>query len=315
MHVSAAGLAAGPLDTAIESVSRVVPEVLGFVAILAAGWLTATLLRRLTTRLLHRVGFTAALERGGLTRLSSGSSYDPAAVLSRGVYYAILLIALTLAFGVFGDNPASRLLAGVVAFLPKAAVAGVIVLASAAIARAARELINSMLGALSYSRLLANAAGAFVLGLGVIAALNQIGVATTVTTPVLIAVLATVGGVLVVGVGGGLIQPMQQRWERWLAAAEHEGRNLVVHPRPATMHSAETAHHAAEQATAYDPEPAYTQPQAHDAEPVPQTHQAHDPEPVEHISHRGADDDPTQELVTVPGPDHSLEYGDYSTGR
>ena len=42
-----------------------------------------------------------------------------------------------------------------------------------------------------------------IVGLGVIAALNQIGVATTVTTPVLIAVLATGGGVIVVGVGGG----------------------------------------------------------------------------------------------------------------
>jgi hypothetical protein len=43
-----------------------------------------------------------------------------------------------------------------------------------------------------------------------------------VTTPVLIAVLATVAGILIVGVGGGLVRPMQARWETWLdrAAAE-----------------------------------------------------------------------------------------------
>ena len=54
-----------------------------------------------------------------------------------------------------------------------------------------RELIVGTLGGLSYGKLLANLASVFILGLGVIAALNQVGIATTVTTPVLIAVLAT----------------------------------------------------------------------------------------------------------------------------
>ncbi|MBO0878743.1 MAG: hypothetical protein J2P19_35735 [Pseudonocardia sp.] len=55
-----------------------------------------------------------------------------------------------------------------------------------------------------------------------IAALNQMGIAITVTMPVLITALATAGGIVVVGVGGGLIVPMRQRWERWLVAAEQE---------------------------------------------------------------------------------------------
>ncbi len=37
--------------------------------------------------------------------------------------------------------------------------------------------------------------------------------ATSVTTPILIAVLAIIAGVIIVGAGGGLIKPMQQRWE------------------------------------------------------------------------------------------------------
>ena len=44
-----------------------------------------------------------------------------------------------------------------------------------------------------------------------IAALNQVGVTTTVTTPVLIAVLATGGGVI----GGALARPLQDRWASW----------------------------------------------------------------------------------------------------
>ena len=46
------------------------------------------------------------------------------------------------------------------------------------------------------------------------------------TTPILVAILATVGGVIVVGVGGGLIKPMQHRWEGYLQTAEREGQNI-----------------------------------------------------------------------------------------
>jgi hypothetical protein len=71
----------------------------------------------------------------------------------------------------------------------------------------------------------ANVAAVFITALGVIAALSQIGIAIAVTLPVLITVLATVGGILVVGVGGGLITPMRQRWERWLDHAEQEAQS------------------------------------------------------------------------------------------
>jgi hypothetical protein len=126
---------------------------------------------------------------------------------------------------VFGPNPVSVLLAQIVGWLPRAIVAIVIVVVAAAVANALRELVGSALGGLSYGQLVARIVQVFVLALGVIAALNQIGVATAVTTPVLIAVLATVGGVIVVGVGGGMVRPMQQRWDRWLNRAEEEFPN------------------------------------------------------------------------------------------
>jgi hypothetical protein len=109
-----------------------------------------------------------------------------------------------------------------VAWLPRAIVAVIIIVVVAAVANAVGDLMTGALGGLSYGRFLARLTQGVIIALGVIAALNQIGVATTVTTPVLIAVLATVGGVIVIGVGGGLLRPMQQRWDRWLNRAEAE---------------------------------------------------------------------------------------------
>jgi hypothetical protein len=189
----------------------------------------AKVLAKVTDAVLERVGFDRAVERGGVKTALAKSKYDASDIVAKLVYYAVFLTALVMAFNVFGPNPVSELLSRVVAFLPKILVAMIIIVVAAAIAKAVKDLITNMLGGLSYGNVLANIASVFILALGVIAALNQIEVATTVTTPVLITVLATLGGIAVVGVGGGLIRPMQQRWERWLHTAEQESATMREH--------------------------------------------------------------------------------------
>lgn len=219
----------GSLRDGLSTVTTFVPKLLLFLVILLIGWFIARILRSLVIKLLDKVGFEGAVERTGMSRALAGSKYNASGLIAAIVYYAILLIALQIAFGMFGGNSVSNLLAAIVAFLPKVIVAIIIVVVAAAIARAVRDVIASSLGGLSYGRLLANVASAFIIGLGVIAALNQMQIAVTVTTPVLIAVLATLGGVVVVGVGGGLVRPMQQRWERVLVRAEAEAPQAKAH--------------------------------------------------------------------------------------
>lgn len=230
----------------LRSILLFLPKAVAFVAILVAGWLVAKAVLKLVDRLLERVGFDRAVERGGIHRALARSRYDASDIVARLAYYGVLLLTLYLAFGIWGPNPISDLIAGVIAWLPRAFVAIIIVVVAAAIAGAAKDIISGALGGLSYGRLLATIASAFILGLGIIAALNQIGVATAVTTPVLIAVLATVGGILVVGVGGGLIRPMQKRWESWLSRAELESRSIAEHARAYSAARRDAAPRAAE---------------------------------------------------------------------
>ncbi|MFX0538980.1 mechanosensitive ion channel family protein [Ornithinimicrobium sp. Y1847] len=203
-----------------------VPKVVLFLLILVVGWLVAKAIGKAVDKVLERVGFDRAVERGGVKKALGKSTYDPSSIVGKLVYYTLLLFVLQMAFGVFGPNPISELLTRVIAFLPSVIVAIIIIVIAAAIAAAVKELISNTLGGLSYGNILANLAAVFILGLGVIAALNQVGVATTVTLPVLITVLATIGGILVVGVGGGLIKPMQARWERYLNTMAEESENI-----------------------------------------------------------------------------------------
>ncbi|MEU4717303.1 hypothetical protein AB0F73_27150 [Micromonospora purpureochromogenes] len=216
---------------ALRAVMLFLPKAVAFVAILVVGWLIAKAVLKIVDKVLERVHFDKAVERGGIKTALARSKYDASDIVAKLAYYGILLVTLQLAFGIWGPNPISDLIAGVIAWLPRAFVAIVIVVVAAAIANAVKDIISSALGGLSYGRVLATIASVFILGLGIIAALNQIGVATAVTTPVLIAVLATVGGILIVGVGGGLVRPMQSRWESWLSRAEEESRLIATHAR------------------------------------------------------------------------------------
>ena len=214
------------LKEALAAIATFVPRLLLFLVILVIGIIVAKVLAKAVDAILERVGFDRALERGGIAKALEKSTYDASDVLAKIVYYAVLLFTLQLAFSAFGPNPISELLTSIIAFLPRAFVAIVIVVIAAAIAAAAKGLIENTLGGLSYGRALANVAAVFILGLGIIAALNQVGIATTVTMPVLIAVLGTIAGILVVGVGGGLVKPMQGRWESYLNKIEAETPRL-----------------------------------------------------------------------------------------
>ncbi|GAA1477774.1 hypothetical protein GCM10009623_22200 [Nocardioides aestuarii] len=214
------------LTDGLSTIAEFLPKLILFLILLVVGIVIAKAIGKALSALLERVGFDKAVERGGVKRALENSSMDASDIIAKLVYYTLVLFVLQLAFGVFGPNPISELLTQVIAFLPSIIVAIIIVVVASAIAAAAKTLVEGTLGGLSYGRTLANAASVFILFLGIIAALNQVGVATTVTTPVLVAILAAVAGVVVVGVGGGLIKPMQHRWESYLTRAEAEAPQI-----------------------------------------------------------------------------------------
>ncbi|HWS32466.1 MAG TPA: hypothetical protein VN408_06960 [Actinoplanes sp.] len=243
------GLSRG-LSDMWRSVVQFLPTACVFLVILLAGYLLARLARTVTTRALHRFGFDQALQRDGalqrdppVERGPAGGSGlpSPTEVCARLAFLVVLLLSLQLAFGLWGPNPASDLLNALIGWLPRLFVAIVIVVVVAAVARAAHDLTVAALGPLGYARILGRAAATGIVTLGVIAALDQIGVATSVTRPLLIAVLATVAGVIVVGVGGGLVRPMQQRWEGWLDRAATESTAIRQQARAYAAEKAEVS--------------------------------------------------------------------------
>lgn len=231
------------LRDGVSLISEFVPKLLLFLIVLIVGMIIAKVIGKALSALLEKVGFDRAVERGGVKKALANSKMDASDVVAKLIYYTLMLFVLQLAFGVFGPNPISDLITQVITFLPSLIVAIIIIVVASAIAAAVKVLIEGSLGGLSYGKALANAASIFILFLGIVAALNQVGVATTVTMPVLIAILAAVVGVVVVGVGGGLIKPMQHRWEGYLTKAEEEAPKIKQHAASAPS-VADQAHRA-----------------------------------------------------------------------
>jgi hypothetical protein len=214
------------LGDAWASVAIFLPKLVGFLLILLIGYFIAKAVAKIVDKVLERVGFDRAVERGGVGRALAKSKYDASSLLAKIVFYALMLFVLQLAFGLFGDNPISDLIAGVIAYLPNIFVAILIIVIGAAIAAAVKEIVEASLAGLSYGRGLAIGVSALVLTVAVFAALDQLNVAENIVVGLFYALLAIVVGSAIVAVGGGGIRTMSRYWERFALRAEQESGTI-----------------------------------------------------------------------------------------
>src|ERR1043165_2213954 len=142
----------GGLQTAWHNVAAIVPKLLAFFLILLIGWFIAKALSKLTTSLLERVGFDDWVERGSLKQAFARNNTDASDLVAVLVFWIVFLITLQLAFGIWGPNPISDLLAGIIAYLPNIIVAVVILVIAAMLARVLTEILTPTLGAVQGGR-------------------------------------------------------------------------------------------------------------------------------------------------------------------
>lgn len=248
----------GPVTDGFRTFTTFVPKLIGFVIILVVGYLIAKTAEKIIDKVLQRVGFDSLVERGGVKQALAKSQYDAASIVGKIVFFFLFVAALAMAFGTLGIAALDQPFAQLLALLPKILVGLVIVVIGAALATAAKKFIGNALGGLSYGSGVATAVSAIVLVLFVKAALDEVGIATTVTNAVLYTVLAMIAGVTIVGVGGGLIKPMQARWEDSLNKAAQEKENLKSHLQQQKDQS--SAYPVSAGAPEYSGAPAYDSP-------------------------------------------------------
>jgi hypothetical protein len=215
------------ITDAWSNVITFVPKLAAALLVLLVGYLVARVVAGVLNNVLERVGFDRAVERGGIKQALARSKYDASDIIAKVVFWLIFLVTLQLAFGLFGPNPISDLLSGLIAYLPNVLVAILIVVIAAAIAKAVTDLLTSLLSGVSGGQVIAKGAGIAILVFAAFAALDQLRIAPRIVTGLWYAILAIVVGSAVVAIGGGGIKTMQRYWERAATTAEQRGPELT----------------------------------------------------------------------------------------
>ena len=215
-----------------------IPKLLLALIIIVAGYFIAKVLCRALGMVLHKVGFDRLVDRGGIKRALERTQYDASSLLGRILFYCVLLMALQLAFGVFGPNPVSDILNRLVAYLPNVFVAVVIVIVASAVAKAVKDLLQATMAGLSYGRFVALAVSAFIVAVGGFTALSELNIAPAIVNGLFYAVLAIIAGSAIIAIGGGGIVPMRAQWDKALGRVERETQQFRSRVRTSAEASA-----------------------------------------------------------------------------
>ncbi len=195
------------------------PSVIGAILILVIGWIIAGVIGGLVAKGLRAIRFDQLAERAGVTTFLRRAqvSADPAGVLGAIVKWYVRLVFVLLAANAVGLTAVSTDVNGVLAFIPNLLVAVFILGAFSWLAGFTRNIVRGALGGSSLPNADAIAAIAYatVFAFGVVAAADQIGVASTLINTLFMGVVAALALAFGLAFGLGGRDEAAQIWSDW----------------------------------------------------------------------------------------------------
>lgn len=187
---------------------NVTPRILSSLVILVIGWIVALALEQLVARLLKALKVNESLDRSGVMEAFKRAEVkiDPVAIIAALVRWFVFFAFLVAVVDVLGLQEFNAFLRQVLLYVPNIILAALILLVSAVGSDFLERLVSGAVRAagLGYASLVGAIARWSVFIFGVIAALEELGVATTLLQTLVtgfVAMIAIAGG-LAFGLGG-----------------------------------------------------------------------------------------------------------------
>lgn len=162
----------------------ILPNLLGALVIIFAGYLLARLLEKLIERFLRRLHFNQMLERGGVTQAveRSGTHVNPTKVLSTLIFWLVMFAVILIAANALGLDSLANVFSELVSYIPQVIAAIVIILVGIVLGNFVGGLIGASAGALYGGRALARIGRGGVVLLAIFMALQELGIANEIVT-------------------------------------------------------------------------------------------------------------------------------------
>ncbi len=194
------------LTAAMAMLFSAVPKILGFLIIILAGWLIASLAEKAVAAILRTIHFNDLAERSGLADFvrKMGTDTDSSGMIGAITKWFIRLIALVVAFDALGLPAVSDVLRQLLLWLPNVVVALVVLVIGGLAARALSNIVRGAAaeGGLGNPDMLAKVASTLVWAFAIVVAVNQIGIATELVNTLFMAFVGAIA--LAVGLSFGL---------------------------------------------------------------------------------------------------------------
>ena len=193
-------------QTALDSFFGFLPKLLGFILVLAIGWIVAKVVKTAVTKLLQKVGLDKALHSGTtgqyVDRIAPDTS--PSRVIGSLAYWFIFLGALAIAVSQLGIAALDNFVAAIGAYLPNIVAAVLIFVVAGAIAAAIGGLVARTMGDTPTGTVVGSVVPVLVMAIATFMILNQLQIAEEIVTITYAALLgaAALAMALAFGLGG-----------------------------------------------------------------------------------------------------------------
>jgi hypothetical protein len=172
------------VQQALDSLFGFLPRLLGFVVVLAIGWIVARLVKAVVTKVLEKVGLDRALQSGSTGRYVDRVAPDtrPSSLIGALAYWFVFLGALTIAVSQLGIEALDNFVAAIGAYLPNVIAAVLIFVIAGAIAAAIGALVARTMGDTPTGKVVGSVAPALVMAIATFMILNQLEIAPEIVT-------------------------------------------------------------------------------------------------------------------------------------
>jgi hypothetical protein len=194
------------LQRGLDNLIGFLPKLIGFLIILAIGYIIARVVKGLVTKLLEKIGTDRAIHTGNtgeyVNRVAPG--FKPSSAVGAVAFWFIFLGVLAVAVSQLGIAALDNFVAAVGAYLPNVLAAILIFVVAVALSGAVGTLISRTMGDTPTGKVLGSVVPVLIMAIGTFMVLDQLEIAPVIVT---ITYAALLGGVflamaLAFGLGG-----------------------------------------------------------------------------------------------------------------
>jgi hypothetical protein len=190
----------------LDSFFAFIPRLIGFLIVLAIGFVIAKLVKSALVKLLDKVGLDEALHSGSVGQYvnKAAPDFSPSKVIGAIAFWFIFLGAISIAVSQLGIPALNTFVASIAAYLPNVVAALLIFVVAGVIAAAVGGLVARTMGDTPTGKVVGSVVPVLVMAIATFMILDQLEIAPEIVT---ITYAALIGGVflamaLAFGLGG-----------------------------------------------------------------------------------------------------------------